>query len=46
MARLVVHSEKITDPQALARLCPFGAIHVEGNSVSIDSGCKMCRLCV
>lgn len=46
MARLVVHPEKITDPKALAQLCPFGAIHVEGRSVSIDGGCKMCRLCV
>lgn len=46
MARLVVHKEKIKDPAALAKLCPFGSIHAEGDTVTIDSGCKMCRLCV
>ena len=46
MAKLIVHPEKITDRDALIRLCPFGAIVAEGDSVAINDACKMCRICV
>ena len=46
MAKLVVHKEKITDRDQLIKLCPFGAIVPEGDSVAITAGCKMCRICV
>ena len=46
MAKLIVHPEKITGRDALIKLCPFGAIIPEGNSVAITDGCKMCRLCI
>ncbi len=46
MAKLIVHKEKITDRDALIRMCPFGAIVPEGDSVAINDACKMCRLCI
>lgn len=46
MAKLVLHPEKIGDPQILVDLCPFGAMEYDGNTLSISAACKMCRLCV
>jgi electron transfer flavoprotein alpha subunit len=46
MAKLIVHKEKITDREGLIKLCPFGAIVAEGDSVAINDACKMCRLCI
>ncbi len=46
MAKLIIHKEKITDREALIKLCPFGAIVPEGDSVAINDACKMCRLCI
>jgi len=46
MAMLIVHKERITDRDELIKLCPFGAIIPEGDSVSITDACKMCRLCI
>jgi len=46
MAKLIVHPEKITDRDGLIKLCPFGAIIPQGDSVVINDGCKMCRLCI
>ncbi len=46
MTEIIVHQEKITDPGAVAALCPFGAIEVRDGQVRIGAGCKMCRLCV
>ena len=48
MAQLKIHPENLNGEagEALARLCPFGAIHWEDGSLSIDAGCRMCRLCV
>ena len=46
MAMLIVHKEKIADRDELIKLCPFGAIVPEGDSVSITDACKMCRLCI
>ena len=48
MASLKIHPEKITPEAAreLVALCPFSAIHYEGGKLNIDSGCKMCKMCV
>lgn len=46
MPKLVIHQEKIEDPNALAAICPFGAMEVKDGEVSINAACKMCRLCV
>lgn len=44
---LVIHNEKINADVAkeLISLCPFGAISYD-NTLSIGSGCKMCKMCV
>lgn len=46
MARLVIHPEKIQDPQELIDLCPFGAIEMKNGVLEMNAACKMCRLCV
>ena len=44
---LIIHQEKIDREagQALAALCPFGAISYDGK-LEISAACKMCMLCV
>lgn len=46
MAKLIVHQDKIPDPQKLIALCPFGAMEEQDGKVVIGSGCRMCRMCV
>lgn len=48
MAHLQIHSDKINSDvaQALVDICPFSAIHWDGKALDIDSGCKMCGICV
>lgn len=46
MAELVIHADKITDPEAMVKLCPFGAIILEKGKLAITAACKMCRLCI
>lgn len=46
MAKLVLHPEKIDDPQVLVDLCPFGAMELAGDGLQINAACKMCKLCV
>ena len=46
MGRLVVHNEKVKDAEAFVKVCPFGAIEVVDNKLSINAACKMCKLCV
>ncbi len=46
MPGLEIHQEKITDKQALIKLCPFGALEEKGGRITINAACKMCRLCV
>ncbi|WP_196604420.1 electron transfer flavoprotein subunit alpha [Pectinatus haikarae] len=45
MAKLLIHQEKITDAKALAMICPFGAMQEKDGRLSINAGCRMCRLC-
>lgn len=46
MAKIVINQEKINDINAVIKLCPFGAIEENGNSVEINAACKMCKICV
>lgn len=45
---LIIHGEKVTPDIAaeLQKICPFGAIDYINGSLSINGGCKTCRLCV
>ena len=48
MPELKVNHEKVTAEAAkeLVSLCPFSAINYEDNKLSVNSACKMCKLCV
>ncbi|MBQ7400926.1 MAG: FAD-binding protein [Lentisphaeria bacterium] len=47
MAQIRIHQDKAAGKQeALAKLCPFGAIEVADGQLSISAACKMCRLCI
>ncbi len=45
---LIIHKEKIDAEAAkkLCEICPFGAITWDGDKLSINSACKMCKMCV
>ena len=48
MAELRIHQERLDEDgiRQLIDICPFGAISRREGKVEIDSGCRMCRLCV
>lgn len=48
MGRLIINHEKINHKlmKELIDLCPFNAIEEKNGKLDINSGCKMCRLCV
>lgn len=48
MAELRIHQEQLDEDsiRQLIDICPFGAISCRDGKVVIDSGCRMCRLCV
>ena len=48
MPELKINHEKVTAEAAekLVSLCPFSAISYEDNKLSVNSACKMCKLCV
>ena len=48
MAELRIHQERLDEDgiRQLIDICPFGAIICRDGKVEIDSGCRMCRLCV
>jgi len=45
---LIIHSDKVNadTASALVSLCPFGAIEYQNNNLSINAGCKNCKMCV
>ncbi len=47
MAYLKINQDKITPQlgESLVKICPFSAISYDGE-LNINSGCKMCKLCV
>ncbi|HSQ87759.1 FAD-binding protein [Romboutsia sp.] len=46
MAKIVINQERVKDFNEAIDICPFGAIEVINNKLEINSGCKMCKLCV
>jgi electron transfer flavoprotein alpha subunit len=46
MPQIIIHQTKVKDPQNLIALCPFDAIEYTDDVLSINSGCRMCRLCI
>ncbi len=46
MASIEIHQEKAADPESLAALCPFNSIEYADGRLSINSGCRMCRICI
>ncbi|TDT51949.1 electron transfer flavoprotein subunit alpha [Fonticella tunisiensis] len=46
MAKLIVNQEKITDIDALIKICPFGAMENKNGILEINASCRMCKLCV
>ena len=46
MAFIKINQEKATDRDALVKLCPFGAIEQKDGKLEINSGCRMCRMCI
>lgn len=46
MGRLVINQDKVINQEELIKICPFGALEIKDNKLDINSGCKMCKLCV
>lgn len=46
MGKLIVNQDKITDLDGLIKLCPFGAMENVDGKLEINSGCKMCKMCI
>ncbi|MFZ5969560.1 MAG: electron transfer flavoprotein subunit alpha/FixB family protein [Bacillota bacterium] len=46
MAKIRIHQQKMADPIELIKICPFSAIEYDGNQLSINAACKMCKICV
>ncbi len=46
MAKILIHNNNVKSPDALIKLCPFNAIEYLDSQISINSGCKMCKICV
>lgn len=47
MAHIEIHPGLAADKEALQKLCPFGAIEIDGNgTLSINAACRMCRICI
>jgi len=46
LAKIVIDQDKITEPETILELCPFGALEWDNQYLSINAACKMCKLCV
>ena len=46
MGRLVINQDKVGNKEELVKICPFGALEIKDDKLDINSGCKMCKLCV
>lgn len=48
MGKLVVNEGKLNSQiiEELIKICPFSAIEKSGDTIQINAGCKMCKLCV
>lgn len=48
MGKIVVNQKKVTPEviETLQKLCPFGAFEVQNGELIINSGCRVCKICV
>lgn len=46
MGKLIIHNENIANKEEFIKICPFNALETDGNTVSVNSACKMCKICV
>lgn len=48
MGKIIINHSKVTYEiaQEAIKICPFGAIEYQNDKLDINSGCKMCKLCV
>lgn len=46
MSYIEINLDKLPDKTTLEALCPFNSIEVREKEVSINSSCRMCKLCV
>ncbi|MCK9470458.1 MAG: electron transfer flavoprotein subunit alpha/FixB family protein [Bacilli bacterium] len=48
MAKIVVDNKNVTleKGEKAPSICPFGAIEWDGENVSINSACRLCKICV
>lgn len=46
MSKIIIHQDKVQNYQEIIDLCPFKAIDYINGYLSINSACKMCRLCI
>lgn len=46
MARIIINHEKVKNIEEIVKICPFDAIEIVNDKLEINSGCKMCKLCV
>ena len=46
MPYIKIHQDKAIDKAQLLEICPFKAIELDGGNLAINSGCRMCRICV
>lgn len=46
MPYIKIHQDKAENKEKLAAICPFKAIEIVDGELSINAGCRMCRLCV
>ncbi|WP_426349809.1 FAD-binding protein [Alloiococcus sp. CFN-8] len=46
MGKLIFNQEKIGNQEEFIKICPFNALVIENEQVTVNSACKMCKLCV
>lgn len=46
MPEINIDQSKISDVNAVIKLCPFGAIEAKDSKISINESCKLCRICI
>jgi electron transfer flavoprotein alpha subunit len=48
MSKIIIHQEATSGikHEDLIKVCPFNAIESDGKTISINSGCRMCKICI
>lgn len=47
MAKIIVHQDKITDREAVLKVCPFKALEfINDDELILNAACKMCKICI